>query len=57
MFLVNRQVGRPVGSTVGVRTREAHVVEWVDGMVMRMTVYNDIDEGRAAAERRAEVRE
>jgi ketosteroid isomerase-like protein len=52
-FLVNRQVARPVGSTAYVRTREAHVVEFVDGMAVRLTVYNDIDEGRAAAERLA----
>lgn len=55
-FLINRQVARPVGSTADVRTREAHVVEWVEGMVARMTVYNDIEKGRAAAERLAEAR-
>jgi len=55
-FLVNRQVARPVGSTADVRTREAHVVEWAEGMVARMTVYNDIEEGRAAAERLADGR-
>jgi ketosteroid isomerase-like protein len=55
-FLVNRQVARPVGSNEQVRTREAHVLESVDGMVVRLTVYNDIDEGRAAAERLAESR-
>jgi ketosteroid isomerase-like protein len=55
-FIVNRQVARPLGSTAYVRTREAHVVEWVEGMVVRLTVYNDIDEGRAAAERLAESR-
>src|SRR2546427_11909653 len=54
IFLVNRQVARPVGSTADVRTREAHVVEWAEGMVARMTVYNDIEEGRAAAERLAD---
>ncbi|HEV2923048.1 MAG TPA: nuclear transport factor 2 family protein [Solirubrobacteraceae bacterium] len=53
-FLVNRQVARPVGSTEEIGTREAHVIESVDGMVVRLTVYNDIDEGRAAAERLAE---
>ena len=55
-FLVNRQVARPIGSTAYVRTREAHVVEFVEGMVARLTVYNDIDKGRAAAERLAESR-
>jgi hypothetical protein len=53
-FLVNRQVARPVGSTATVRIREAHVIESVEGMLTRLTVYNDIDEGRAAAERLAE---
>ena len=48
-FLVNRQLARPVGSTAYVRIREAHVIEWVEGMIVRLTVYNDIDEGRAAA--------
>jgi hypothetical protein len=46
----------PVGSTAYVRTREAHVVESVEGMVVRLTVYSDIDEGRAAAERLAASR-
>jgi ketosteroid isomerase-like protein len=55
-FLVNRQVARPVGSTAYVRTREAHVIQSVEGMVVRLTVYNDIDEARAAAERLAEER-
>lgn len=53
-LLVNRQVARPVGSAAYVRIREAHVIEWIEGMVVRLTVYNDIDEGRAAAERLAE---
>ena len=56
-LLVNRQVARPIGSTAYVRTREAHVIESVKGMVVRLTVYNDVDEGRAAAERLAESRE
>jgi ketosteroid isomerase-like protein len=55
-LLVNRQVARPVGSTAYVRTREAHVIQSVEGMVVRLTVYNDIDEARAAAERLAEER-
>ena len=55
-FLVNRQIARPVGSTAYVRTREAHVVESVEGMVVRLTVYSDIDEGRASAERLAASR-
>jgi hypothetical protein len=55
-FLVNCQVARPIGSTAYVRTREAHVVELLEGMAVRLTVYNDIDKGRAAAERLAESR-
>jgi ketosteroid isomerase-like protein len=49
-FLVNRQVARPVGSTAYTRTREAHVVQSEDGLIVRLTVYNDVDDGRAAAE-------
>jgi ketosteroid isomerase-like protein len=55
-FLVNRQVARPVGSTAYVRTREAHVIQSEEGMVVRLTVYNDIDEGGAAAEQLAKSR-
>jgi ketosteroid isomerase-like protein len=56
-FLVNRQVARLPGSKEVLRTREAHVVEWADRKVARMTVYNEkIDEGRAAAERLASTR-
>jgi ketosteroid isomerase-like protein len=55
-FTVVRQDARPAGSTGHVRKREAYVVEWVAGMVARLTVYTDIDEGRAAAERLAEAR-
>jgi hypothetical protein len=32
------------------------VTEWVEGRVVRVTVYIDIDEGRATAERLAEER-
>jgi ketosteroid isomerase-like protein len=53
---VNRQDARPVGSTGQVKAREAHVMEWVGGKVARVTVYIDIDEGRAEAERLAEER-
>jgi ketosteroid isomerase-like protein len=53
-FSVNRQHARPVGSTALVQTREAHVTEWAEGKVKRVTVYIDVDEARAAAERLAE---
>jgi hypothetical protein len=47
----------PAGGTAHVRTREAHVTEWTEGVVVKMmTVYTDIDEGRAAAARLAESR-
>jgi ketosteroid isomerase-like protein len=55
-FAVNRQHARPVGSTAAVQAREAHVTEWTNGLVIRITVYIDIDEARAAAERLAEER-
>lgn len=48
---VNHQHARPVGSAAAIQAREAHVTEWADGLVVRITVYNDIDEARAAAER------
>ena len=53
-FSVVRQDARPAGSTSPVRTREAHVIEWVGETATRLTVYTDIDEGRAAAERLAQ---
>jgi ketosteroid isomerase-like protein len=55
-FAVNRQHARPVGSSAPIQAREAHVAEWVDGLVVRITVYIDIDEARAAAERLAKQR-
>ena len=55
-FSVVRQDARPAGSAGQVQTRQAYVLEWVDGMVARVTVYGDIAEARAAAERLAEDR-
>jgi ketosteroid isomerase-like protein len=55
-FAVNRQHARPVGSTAHVQTREAHITEWAEGKIKRVTVYIDVDEARAAAERLAEER-
>ena len=55
-FAVIRQNARPVGSTGRVQTRMASTSEWLEGLVMRFTVYYDIDEARAAAERLAEER-
>jgi ketosteroid isomerase-like protein len=56
VFLVVCQSARPANSTGQVQRREAYVLEWVEDKIRRTTVYTDIDEGRAAAERRAEER-
>src|SRR5436190_11685432 len=56
-FSVNRQHARPVGSSAHIHAREAHITEWTKGMAVRVTVYNDIEEARAAAVRLAESRE
>lgn len=53
---VNCQHARPKGSSAQVQAREAHVTEWENGLAVRVTVYIDIDEARAAAERVAEER-
>jgi ketosteroid isomerase-like protein len=50
-FAVNRQRALPAGSSAPVEAREAHVTEWKDGLAVRITVYRDVEEGRAAAER------
>jgi ketosteroid isomerase-like protein len=55
-FAVNRQHALPSGSSAHLQAREAHITEWKDGLAVRITVYIDIDEGRAAAERLAEER-
>jgi ketosteroid isomerase-like protein len=52
-FAVNRQHAVPRGSSADVQAREAHVTEWTEGLAVRITVYIDIDEARAAAERLA----
>jgi ketosteroid isomerase-like protein len=55
-FAVVRQDARPVGSRGSLQERFAYVWEFVDGLTVRVTVYTDIDEARAAAERLAEER-
>jgi ketosteroid isomerase-like protein len=50
------QSGRPIGSDGHVQLRYAQISVWVDGVALRTTNYNDIDEARAAAERLAEER-
>jgi ketosteroid isomerase-like protein len=56
IFLIVRQHARPIGGGGHVGVRYAHVNVWSAGVIMRSTVYLDIDEGRAAAERLAEER-
>jgi ketosteroid isomerase-like protein len=56
LFLVIWEHGRPVGSKGRVQARHGDVYEWVQGKLVRVTSYYDIDEARAAAERRAEER-
>jgi ketosteroid isomerase-like protein len=51
---VVRHDGRPVGSTSQINTRQAYVSVLVGGLIARVTVYSDIDEAGADAERLAE---
>jgi SnoaL-like domain len=53
-FALIRQKGRVVGSTASVQLRYAAITEWVEGLIMRNTTYNDIDEAHAAVGRLAE---
>ena len=48
--------GCPRGSDRRVQARHLQVFEWVQGEIVRITGYPDIDEARAAAERLAEER-
>src|SRR5436305_9544834 len=56
-FTVVIQKGRPVGSSAEVRLRYALVSVWLEGLIVRLTNYTDIDEARATAERLAQSRE
>ena len=56
VFLVAVEKGRLVGSTGVVQQRQGWVVTVVDGLIVRITSYTDIDEARAAAERLAQER-
>jgi ketosteroid isomerase-like protein len=53
---MNLHKGRPFGSIGFVEGRYAAISIWTDGLIERLTLYNDIDEARAAAERLAEER-
>jgi ketosteroid isomerase-like protein len=55
-FSTVRQRGRPLGITGSVEWRFAAVAVWSDGSIVRAITYDDIDEGRAAAERLAAER-
>ena len=55
-FSVFIQKARLVGSSSELRLRLGLVIEWVDGLIVRVTSYYDIDEARAAAERLAQER-
>jgi ketosteroid isomerase-like protein len=48
-FAVCRQRGRPRGSTAQAEFRFAQLCTWVDGRIVRLTGYNDIDAARAGA--------
>ena len=50
------QRARLVGSSGEVRDRNAVVAVWTDGMIVRVTIYRDSAEARAAAEQLAESR-
>jgi ketosteroid isomerase-like protein len=56
VYTVNDQRARLAGSSGAVRLRDAWVCDLPEGLVTRITIYADIDEGRAAAERLAEER-
>jgi ketosteroid isomerase-like protein len=56
VFSVVIQKARLVGSSGEVRQRDGVVAIWVEGLIERVTLYTDIDEARAAAERLAEER-
>jgi ketosteroid isomerase-like protein len=58
VFARVRETGRPSGSPDQSRVHAVYgfVFVWRDGKVARVTVYTDVDEARAAAERLAESR-
>jgi ketosteroid isomerase-like protein len=53
---VYHQEGRPIGSTSYVRVSSATVSEFVNGSVIRVTIYPDIDEARGAADQLVKAR-
>jgi ketosteroid isomerase-like protein len=57
LFVAYRERARPTGSDAHLEWRRAYVVLIRNGLVESMTMYVDIDEGRAAAERLAVERD
>jgi ketosteroid isomerase-like protein len=55
VLAVVSQEGRPVGVDGQVHQREGWAIHWsADGLIVRLTTDNDIDEARAASERLAQ---
>jgi uncharacterized protein (TIGR02246 family) len=54
VFAVVVQNGRPAGSAGQLRQREGWAFVWVRGLIARLTI-SEVDEGRAAAERLAQL--
>jgi ketosteroid isomerase-like protein len=57
VFVAISEDGRPVGSAGRVHARNAQVFECVDGKVIRITAFADINKARADGERLARSRE
>ena len=57
VLAVARQNARPVGRAGYVQMHQANVFVWVEGLIVHVTIYIDIDQARAAAERFARERE
>jgi uncharacterized protein (TIGR02246 family) len=57
IFLVVLQRARLPDTTGGLQNRYAAVAIWANGLIEKQTNYQDIDQGRAAAERLAAERE
>jgi ketosteroid isomerase-like protein len=53
VFVAYREVARPFGSEGRLERRQAFVAVEREGLIGRMTMYADIDQARAAAERLA----
>jgi ketosteroid isomerase-like protein len=56
VFSVVTQMARLVGSSGDVPMRSGAVTEWMDGVIVRVALYRDIDEALATAERLAAER-